>query len=61
MSWPAMPPDLNQIEHLWDILMRTVYAHDRQFSSQQELKSAIAKAWHDLDPSVIADLVVSMP
>nr|CCA27298.1 GK10162 putative [Albugo laibachii Nc14] len=49
MSWPAMSPDLNPIENSCGILTREVYAHGRQFSSQEVLKSAIVKAWRDLD------------
>ena len=28
MDWPAMSPDLNPLEHLWDQLRHQVYAHD---------------------------------
>ena len=28
MDWPAMSPDLNPLEHLWDQLKRQVYARD---------------------------------
>ena len=61
MSWPAMSPDLNPIEHLWGILTRTVYAHGRQYSSQESLKTAIYKAWRELDPSILDNLLNSMP
>jgi hypothetical protein len=56
-----MSPDLNPIEHLWGILTRSVYAHGRQYSSQEALRTAISKAWRELDPSILDNLLNSMP
>lgn len=61
MTWPAMSPDLNPIEHLWGILTQAVYANGRQFGSKEELKTAILKAWENLDPQVLLNLLLSMP
>ena len=37
LEWPAQSPDLNPIEHLWEILDR--------FSKKDILKMAIKEAW----------------
>ena len=60
MAWPAMSPDLNPIEHLWGILTRSVYANGRQYGSKEALKAAILKAWNDMDPEVLQNLLHSM-
>ena len=39
MDWPSMSPDLNPIEHLWDILKREV--EKRQVSNIHQLCDAI--------------------
>lgn len=61
MTWPAMSPDLNPIEHLWGILTRSVYANGRQYESKVALKAAILKVWNGLDPEVLQTLLHSMP
>ena len=61
MEWPSKSTDLNPIENLWGILVRTVYDNHRQFASIQELKSAIIDAWFNVGPEVHQKLIESMP
>ncbi|GFX95488.1 transposable element Tcb2 transposase [Trichonephila clavipes] len=44
MSWPANFPDLNSIEHVWDMLGRQIAAFSHPPNSVAELKSALQEA-----------------
>ncbi|GFW01154.1 transposable element Tcb2 transposase [Trichonephila clavipes] len=50
MSWPANSPDLNPIEHVWDMLGRQIAALSHPPSSVTELKRALQEAWNHLSP-----------
>ena len=41
LLWPSRSPDLNPIENVWGILVRDVYADNRQYQTVEELKTAI--------------------
>ncbi|GBO33096.1 hypothetical protein AVEN_120006-1, partial [Araneus ventricosus] len=56
MEWPALSPDLNPKENVWGILIRAVYANDRQFQSVAELKVAIIEAWDNIDVTLLLGL-----
>lgn len=60
LDWPAVSPDLNPIENVWGLVVRHVYADNRQFSSNTELKVAIVRAWESLDKKIIRKLYDSM-
>lgn len=60
LEWPANSPDLNPIENLWGILVRRVYAENKQYQSVSELKKAIVKAWQEIDQETIDNLILSM-
>lgn len=60
MKWPALNPDLNPIENVWGILTREVCANSRQYSTIKDLKAAIEKAWYDISPETLQNLVLSM-
>jgi len=61
MSWPPLSPDLNPIENAWGLLARKVYDNGRQFTTIQDLKSAITRAWDEIDQNQLNALVDSMP
>lgn len=58
---PARSPDLNPMENVWGILVRRIYANNKQYGSIQELKQAILDAWDTVEVHVINNLVNSMP
>ncbi len=58
MDWPSMSPDLNPIEHLWDILKRKV--EERKVSNIHQLRDVIMKEWKRT-PVACKALVNSMP
>ncbi|GFU63514.1 transposable element Tcb2 transposase [Trichonephila clavipes] len=60
MSWPANSPDLNPIEHVWDMLGRQIAALTHPPSSVTELKRALQEAWNRLNPQLIYHLIASM-
>ncbi|EYC14419.1 hypothetical protein Y032_0040g191 [Ancylostoma ceylanicum] len=61
LDWPACSPDLNSIENVWGVIVRRIYANNRQYSSVEELKKAILEAWNNLEPNLIRNLYASMP
>ena len=60
LDWPANSPDLNPMENLWGILVRRIYAENKQYQSVGELKMAIVAAWQSVEQEVIDNLVLSM-
>ncbi|GBN10726.1 hypothetical protein AVEN_54213-1 [Araneus ventricosus] len=45
MNWPPRSPDLNPIEHLWDVSEKSVKAHHTTPSTLTELWTALADVW----------------
>ena len=45
MDWPAKSPDLNPIEHAWDILQHRISNRQNQPNSLQELADALVDEW----------------
>lgn len=60
MNWPALSPDLNPIEHLWDELKRRVRARNVAPSSLDELKAALLEEWEGIPQDTIKKLIRSM-
>lgn len=61
LHWPSRSPDLNPIENLWGIMVRRIYANNKQYQTVNELKEAIQEAWDVIDPETIQNLIRSMP
>lgn len=59
MVWPPQSPDLNPIENLWAILDNKVDKTD--VTNKQNYFAALTKAWDELDPQHLRNLVESMP
>lgn len=60
MPWPAKSPDLNPIEHAWDILDRRVRSRPHQPQTLQELRQAILEEWDRIPQQQLTNLVKSM-
>jgi transposase len=58
--WPAQSPDLNPIEHLWQILKTRIQQRNPRPKNLYELKECIYEEWSQLDPSIMRSLVSSM-
>uniref|UniRef100_A0A8L0DV99 Tc1-like transposase DDE domain-containing protein n=1 Tax=Oncorhynchus mykiss TaxID=8022 RepID=A0A8L0DV99_ONCMY len=55
LPWPAKSPDLNPIEHVWDLLDRRVRARN-----VRELAGALVEEWGNISQQELANLVQSM-
>jgi len=61
LLWPAQSPDLNPIEHLWDVLERQVRARNPHLKNKDELALALTEEWLNIDQTILENLVDSMP
>jgi transposase len=61
LPWPAQSPDLNPIEHLWDVLERRIRARPTHPRNLEELMDALTEEWETIEPDVLRNLVESMP
>uniref|UniRef100_A0AAR2JQW1 Transposase Tc1-like domain-containing protein n=1 Tax=Pygocentrus nattereri TaxID=42514 RepID=A0AAR2JQW1_PYGNA len=59
MDWPARSPDLNPIEHIWDIMSR--YIHHFAPQTVQELADALVQVWEEIPQETISHLIRNMP
>jgi hypothetical protein len=53
-------PDLNPIEHVWDLLDRRVRARAISPRNARELAGALVKEWGNISQQELANLVLSM-
>ena len=58
--WPAISPDLNVIEHLWDKMDKDIRALRPQPTTVQELQRALLDAWDNIPQPFIQQLTRSM-
>ena len=59
MEWPARSPDLNMIEHAWDILQSAILARPVQPRILQELNDALVAEWRLVPQNQIQTLITS--
>ncbi len=58
LPWPSQSPDLNPIEHLWEIIKKKM--DSTPVKNKEELKDLIFKTWNSITPDITANLVDSM-
>lgn len=61
IDWPSRSPDLNPIEHVWDVLGRRVRARDPPPTSIAQLSIALQEEWLQISQGLIRRIVLSMP
>ncbi|GFW26188.1 transposable element Tcb2 transposase [Trichonephila clavipes] len=60
MDWPALSPDLNPIEHVWDFLGRRLAARTLPPVTIRELRLALQDEWAAMPQQLIDTLILSM-
>ncbi len=61
LKWPPQSPDLNPIEHRWDVVEREIPIMDVQLTNLQQLRDAIMSIWTKISEEYFQHLVESMP
>jgi len=60
MDWPARSPDMNPIEHVWDMLQTAISARPVQPTTIAQLRLALLDEWAQLPQHKIRGLISSM-
>ncbi len=61
LKWPPQSPDLNPIEHLWDVVEREICIMDVQLTNLLQLCDAIMSICTNISEECFQHLVESMP
>nr|CAH7756486.1 unnamed protein product [Callosobruchus chinensis] len=60
LEWPAMSPDMNPIEHVWNYVSRAIFNLTNPPRSTQELIVAASEEWDNIPQEVINNLFIGM-
>ena len=61
LTWPPNSPDLNPIQHLWDVLNKQVQSMEAPPRNLQVLKDLLLTSWCQIPQKTFRGLVESMP
>lgn len=61
IEWPSRSPDLNPIEHLWNIMFRSIRRRQVAPQTAQQLRDALTHIWEEMPQDTIRRLIRSMP
>ncbi|CAF4872576.1 unnamed protein product [Pieris macdunnoughi] len=61
MEWPSISPDLNPIEHIWDLLDRRIRKRPIAPQTLQQLTEALIEEWERIPQEDIRRIIRSMP
>jgi hypothetical protein len=59
--YPAMSPDLNPIERIWDMLCRHILAREHPLQSIRQLEAALHREWQQLSQQDIFNHNITKP
>ena len=60
VPWPAMSPDFNPIEHIWDMLGRRIQAREPPVQNIRQLEATLHREWQQLSQQDIRRLTGGM-
>ncbi|CAK1582681.1 unnamed protein product [Parnassius mnemosyne] len=61
LEWPARSPDMNPIEHVWDMLKRRTRSNLNPLENFSALKTALVAAWEGIPQRDIKNITHTMP
>lgn len=61
LPWPANSPDLNPIEHMWDLLKRSVRSTNQPVYNETQLINVLKSSWEQIPQETVVHLVESVP
>ena len=59
MDWPSCSPDLNPIEHVWNMLQVAILRRPVQATTLVELENVLLEEWDNLEMAAIQRLIGS--
>ncbi len=61
LKGPPQSPDLNPIEHLWDVVEREIHIMDVQPTNLKQLRDAVMSIWTKISEECFQHLLEPMP